>query len=102
MNRSVKLHPAAAREVTEAQVHYAQISQELAAAFLNELSIVLERAARLPESGRPWSRADTGRRVYLLDRFPYLVIARSDLVELRVLAVAHQRRKPGYWRKRDR
>jgi plasmid stabilization system protein ParE len=102
VTRSVKLHPAAAHEVTEARTHYEQISSELADAFINELTITLERAARLPESGRPWSQADTGRRVYLLERFPYLVIARADLVELRVIAVAHQRRKPEYWRKRDR
>ena len=102
MNRNIKLHPAAAHEVTEARAHYAQISAELADAFIHELSVTMERAARLPESGRPWSRTDTGRRVYLLDRFPYLVIARADLVDLRVIAVAHQRRKPGYWRQRDR
>lgn len=37
------------------------------------------------------------RRRYLLRRFPYNIICQVTLDELRVLAVAHQRRRPGYW-----
>ena len=102
MTRSIKLHPDAAREVVEARAHYQEISEDLAAAFMHELTTTLNRAANLPESGRAWSQPELERRVYLLERFPYLVIARADLIELRVLAVAHQRRKPGYWRMRDK
>jgi hypothetical protein len=33
-------------------------------------------------------------------RFPYHVVYAEAAQELRVLAIAHDRRKPGYWRKR--
>jgi toxin ParE1/3/4 len=98
----IVLHPAAAREVTEAHRYYNEVSAELGDAFVRELSAVFERAQRLPDSGRAWRRSDPGRRVYLLRRFPYVVIARVLPRELRVVAVAHQRRKPGYWLERDR
>jgi hypothetical protein len=49
-----------------------------------------------------WRKFDSGRRVYALRRFPYLVIARITSTELRVMAVAHQRRRPGYWTKREK
>jgi len=37
------------------------------------------------------------RRRYLLRRFPYSIIYQVSTDELRVIAVAHQRRRPGYW-----
>ena len=102
MTLRVVLHPAAAREVTDAVRYYAEVSTDLGNAFVRELSAVLERARRLPQSGRSWRRVDPGRRVYVLPRFPYLVIARIKPTELRIVAVAHQRLKPGYWLERDR
>ena len=37
------------------------------------------------------------RRRYLFRRFPYGVIYQVTSNELRVIAVAHHRRRPGYW-----
>jgi hypothetical protein len=39
------------------------------------------------------------RRI-LLDRFPYSVIYRASADEILIIAVAHLRRRPGYWRHR--
>jgi len=39
------------------------------------------------------------RRV-VLNRFPYLVVFRETTSEIEVVAVAHGRRRPGYWRER--
>ena len=33
-------------------------------------------------------------------RFPYHVVYLKPARELRILAIAHDRRKPGYWKKR--
>jgi plasmid stabilization system protein ParE len=98
----IVLHPAAAREVREAEGHYAAVHPELGAAFMTALDRVLERAQRLPKSGRAWRRSDPGRRVYVVSGFPYLVIARIRPSELRIISVAHQRRRPGYWLERER
>lgn len=56
-------------------------------------------AAR-PAAGSP---LPAGRRRVLLRRFPYAVIYRElDAARVRVLAVAHFRRRPDYWIARDR
>ena len=94
-------HAAAAREVQEAKAYYAEVDPELGEASVDELTAILERARRFPTSGRPWS-TDPGRRVFVLSRFPYLAVVRPMPDELRVLAVAHQHCRPGYWRRRDR
>lgn len=40
------------------------------------------------------------RRSYILRRFPYSIIYQVTAVELRIIAVAHHRRRPGYWANR--
>jgi plasmid stabilization system protein ParE len=40
------------------------------------------------------------RRRYNLRRFPYSIIYQVTDEELRILAVAHHRRRPGYWTQR--
>ena len=40
------------------------------------------------------------RRRYILRRFPYSIIYQVAAEELRILAVAHHRRRPGYWTQR--
>ena len=37
------------------------------------------------------------RRRYILRRFPYSIIYQVAADELRILAIAHHRRRPGYW-----
>jgi len=37
------------------------------------------------------------RRRYILRRFPYSIIYQVAAEELRILAIAHHRRRPGYW-----
>ena len=41
------------------------------------------------------------RRRYILRRFPYSIIYQVVAEELRILAVAHHRRRPGYWAQRE-
>lgn len=56
------------------------------------------RALAAPSEGAPLAG---GRRRLLLDRFPYVLIYRPlPGGGVRVLAVAHGRRRPGYWRHR--
>ncbi|HEU5117206.1 MAG TPA: type II toxin-antitoxin system RelE/ParE family toxin [Isosphaeraceae bacterium] len=38
--------------------------------------------------------------LFLLDRFPYQIIYRVETDRIFVVAVAHTRRRQGYWRKR--
>ena len=41
-----------------------------------------------------------GARRVVLQRFPYLTVFRETAAGVEILAVAHGRRRPGYWRDR--
>lgn len=95
---SWSLSAEAEEELDQAAAHYRnQASVAVAVAFLNEF----ERAARLidehPGLGTPTSR---GRRLMPLRRFPFSLLYRVEGSEIRISAVAHHRRRPGYWRGR--
>ncbi|MCE7902468.1 MAG: type II toxin-antitoxin system RelE/ParE family toxin [Gammaproteobacteria bacterium PRO9] len=90
----VRFHPAAAEEVENARSWYAERNASVAAAFRAELD-----RAILAISGNPlrWPRSYDSYRRFPMRAFPFNIIyaARPDFVE--VMAVAHYRRKPGYW-----
>lgn len=95
---SFQLSPEAAEELTEAMSFYAgQASAAVARAFLAEFSRAAEMLSRHPGLG---TSTLNGRRFYPLRRFPYSLLYRADGGIVRVIAVAHQHRSPGYWRAR--
>jgi plasmid stabilization system protein ParE len=92
---NVSLAAEAERELTDAALFYAeQANVELGLAFITEFEQTLGVLAAHPNIGAPWRAA---RRRFPLRRFPYNVIYYVKGEELRVIALAHQRRKPGYW-----
>jgi len=66
-------------------------------AFHEELVKALARIAAAPGLGTP---TDVGLRVLPIHRFPYSLVYREGSDVLRVIAVAAQRRRPGFWRGR--
>lgn len=90
----VDFHPAALREVEDAQAWYEVRSLLAASAFLRELSIAVQRIRQAPQR---YPIADAGTRRILLDRFPFTIYYRVKSDTLNVVAVAHQKRRPGYW-----
>ena len=66
--------------------------------LLNEVERVVALLCDLPEVGE---RLDDRRRRFPLQRFPYGVIYRVAGDALRILAIAHRRQRPGYWRERE-
>lgn len=77
---------------------------QLARDFGAKYRAQLLRARQLPQSGQPVTglppEIDFEVRRFLLERFPFTLVVALLPDELVVVAVAHQRRKPGYWRKR--
>lgn len=63
-------------------------------AFTLELKRVASLAAQQPRIGSPGLHGTS--RIYL-KRFPYTLIFRIEGESVRVIAVAHQSRRPGYW-----
>jgi len=88
---------AARAEVREAFDWYHTRSRRAAAQFLAEI----DRATLLiRESPNVWATFEAGTRRCILNRFPYSIIYREVGDDLHVVAVAHHKRRPGYWRSR--
>lgn len=61
----------------------------------------LERAGEaIRRSPFLWTNYLFGTRRYLLKRFPYLLVYRVVDERIEIIAVAHGRRRPGFWRHR--
>jgi len=93
----VEVHPAARVEIDEAEEWYWQREPRASAGFLREIERALELIAETPDV---WPSYEAGTRIYRLRTFPYDVIYRFSGATVVVVAVAHQRRKPRYWRAR--
>ncbi|MGH7490359.1 MAG: type II toxin-antitoxin system RelE/ParE family toxin [bacterium] len=96
----VEFHPAAVREIEAAQAWYEQRSLLAASAFLGEFSAAVQRIRKTPLR---YAEAEANTRRALLDRFPFTIYyrVRPDRPEVVwVVAVAHQKRRPGYWASR--
>ncbi|WP_435626458.1 type II toxin-antitoxin system RelE/ParE family toxin [Candidatus Ferrigenium straubiae] len=66
-------------------------------AFIQELRRIAQLAAEQPGIGASGQHGTT--RLYF-KRFPYTLVFRIQGSFVRVIAVAHQRRRPGYWAER--
>ena len=90
-------YPEAVREAQEAREWYRARSEDAAQGFLSELSEAFQLIAANPDA---WQAHPTGDRRFVMRRYPYLVAYRVFGDRIAVVAVAHQRRKPGYWKGR--
>lgn len=97
MSLPVVFHELAEEELNEAAVYYAEARPGLGEAFLNEARRAVEALAGSPLAG---TVVDRDVRWWLLSRFPYSILYRARPDHIRVLAVAHQKRQPLYWRGR--
>lgn len=87
--------PRAFDELAGALAWYAERSLDVARSFQREVDGAVALLLVHPLMGAPGAR---GLRRLPLRRFPYTLHYRADSQELLVVAVAHQRRRPGYWR----
>ena len=86
-------------EAAAAAEWYAARSATAAAGFEAELDEAESAIRRLPNA---WPAYDHGTRRYLLRRYPFGVVYRVESQRILIVAVAHGRRRPGYWRDRVR
>jgi len=94
---SVRLLESAQVELDDAIAWYASQAPGLGDAFLIETLKTLKLIEQYPKAWHPLTQQVRRCR---LRRFPYSVIYAQEGSDLLVLAVAHQHRKPGYWRTR--
>jgi plasmid stabilization system protein ParE len=93
----VGYHPRAAEELEAAAQWYWDRSERAALAFRSELDRAVRLIAETPDR---WPEYVSGTRRFLLRRFPFSIVYRQVQSDIQVIAVAHAKRRPGYWRDR--
>lgn len=99
MSLPVRFSAEAESELDAAMAWYDEKQPGLGGAFIEAVDAALGMLAEWPGSGVPVPGVDAGleiRRVPLA-RFPYHLPYVVIEDHVRVLAVAHDRRRPGYW-----
>lgn len=95
----ISLNAQAEIELVEGATYYArEANPEIANAFISEFDRSAKLLGEFPKLGSTWR----GRiRRLPLRRFPYSIVYYLRDSEVRILAIAHQRRRPGFWRGRS-
>lgn len=93
----IRLAFLARQEVNEAADYYEASRPGLGTEFTDEFDVVYERIKLHPHAG---TRFRKNYRLQILSRFPYTVYYSVNEDEIVIFAVAHQHRKPGYWKRR--
>jgi plasmid stabilization system protein ParE len=99
VSRTLEFLDEAIEEAEAAARWYAERSTTAAAAFADEIDTAIAEITRLPLA---WPAHDHNTRRFLLRRFPYSVVYRASEGTILIVAVAHGRRRPGYWIERLR
>jgi toxin ParE1/3/4 len=99
VSRELRFHRAARQELREAAHWYEARGDGLGAEFVSAVGACLARVSDKP-AAFPEVRRAPGIRRALLRRFPYAVVFLVDGDIITVLAVAHGRRRPLYWKAR--
>lgn len=87
----------AEREARDAFLWYADRNPRAAVRFEAELEHALARIVEAPHS---FPESEPGVRRALFSRFPYSLLFAVEPTGIVVLAIAHTRRRPGYWQGR--
>lgn len=93
--RKVVLTAVANDEVRQATAWYAERSELAATRFVADYRDTRARAVEHPTQ---WPELEPGIRRVLFKHFPFAVIYLTDELRITIIAVMHQRRRPGYWR----
>jgi toxin ParE1/3/4 len=90
--------PEAREDLNKAAAFYEASVPGLGGAFLDDAERAIEHIRENPRIGAPIGRAF--RRV-VLRRFPFAIVYAVRDDEIVIVAIAHDRRRPGYWRGRQ-
>jgi plasmid stabilization system protein ParE len=94
---AVRLHPLAADEVKSAHTWYSDRGIAAAEEFLKELDAAMAAVVGAPDR---WPSIHIRYRRFLLHKFPFSVVYVQRQGYVEVIAIAHHRRRPGYWKHR--
>jgi len=92
--RKVTFHEDAETEMNEAARYYEERALGLGMSFLDAIEEAVDQVLANPEA---YQLVGDDVRHKILRRFPYSVLYAIEPDRIRVMAVAHQKRRPGYW-----
>ena len=96
--RKISFHEEADSGVHEVALYYEERATDLGLAFLDEIEKSSQRILANPMG---YQRVGGEVRQAPVARFPYSILYVIEPDEcIRVIAVSHQKRRPGYWRER--
>jgi toxin ParE1/3/4 len=101
VTRTIIVRKAAETEIAETITWYEERRSKLGSQFLESVERAILEIAERPESWPLWHPKRPYRR-YVLSRFPFVIFYRVDKAAVIVVAVAHAKRRPGYWLPRER
>ena len=90
-------HPAARDELNAEVDYYEECAEGLGYDFLEEVYATIGRILTYPYA---WTETSSRSRRCLTERFPYAVIYQIKTDHVRIIAVAHSHRRPGYRKER--
>ena len=93
----IEYHPEASDEIANAFDWYSSVNEEVGERFKVELERAEELVIRSPKSWGPYVHGTQGFR---FRGFPFVMAFIVRDCRIIVVAVAHTRRRPGYWRDR--
>jgi toxin ParE1/3/4 len=96
--KPVVFHRRAAEELDDAMAYYESQREGLSLSFETEVERAVQLIQDHPERWAAYK--DTAYRMCSLKRFPYVVYYLELGQNIWIAAVAHQKRKPGYWSQR--
>lgn len=97
--RTVVFNSLAEQELADAVAYYKEQRLELELEYLEEVEHAVNLLRCYPETG---SKIRDSIRRLVLPRFPYSLLYRVlEDGQIRVLAVAHHKRRPQYWLGRE-
>lgn len=91
---TVRFHPAADLELSEAADYYDRESPGLGAELIAAVRIATDLVSKYPKMA---PRVHGAVRRKMIDGFPYSILYSVEETEIFVVAVAHHRRRPTYW-----
>jgi plasmid stabilization system protein ParE len=93
----IVLHPDADAEISEAARYYESRQPGLGADLLGEVEQAFDQISLNPEASQKIGRRVRRKHLW---RFPYNLVYAVYPERIRIVAFAHQKRRPFYWRKR--
>ena len=96
--KRVVIQAAARQELRETTAWYRESNPSVADRFVTEVFKTLEHIEQSPASGKWIPFVPGSARRSPVAGFPYYVIFEELTDRVEILAIAHNRRRPGYWR----